>query len=786
MLIGALAFAVLVTGVVRVSRADAPAVRTVDQVVVVPGGPTYDGQVRLPTTLFLPARTPAPAVVLSPGFGQTKDDVAADARALAEHGYVVLTWTMRGFSRFGGAGRIALDAPDAEVRDLRALLDRLSHRRDVVQDGPGDPRVGLVGASYGGGISLQGAAYDRRVDAVVPVITWHSLVSSFLPGGVFKAQYASVFFGGGAAVGCLRFAARVCSVYERVAQTGVAMPRDLALLRLSDPPVSRITAPTLLVQGQDDTLFPLSESLATARALQARGTPVHLAWFDGGHDRPFTRATDREIRALTERWLDRWLRRDPRVGTGPVFQWDRSTGGEGTAGVLPPLGRMTVLPFGGVRAVNNPPGGRPASITSVPGLSSSLAGVTTDLGVDVPGQTAHWDSRALPATRELVGGGTVRAHVRSSTGEAVLFVSVRDLGDGRRGTLPHGQVQPVRLTGVGGAGRDVELALPALTHVFPAGHRVRVTVATTDLAYAGPAAPAAYAVTVHGVALPLVPIAQGHGYGDLARVAGLLLLALLAVVGVLVVRRRRHPLDLGDDHVPPVVLRGLSKTYADGLRAVDGIDLVVERGQVLGLLGPNGSGKTTTLRMLAGLITPTEGEVRLFGRPVTGGADALHRVGFLIEGPGLLPHLTGLQNLELYWTSVADDMSGAYVDEALAIAGLGDAVHRKVRTYSHGMKQRLAIAQAVLGRPDLLVLDEPTDGLDPPQIKEVREVLKRVAAAGRTVLVSSHLLAEVEQTCTHVAVMSRGRMVATGPVDELLRGHRRLEDVFLELVGSAR
>jgi ABC-2 type transport system ATP-binding protein len=780
------ALAVLVTGVVRVATWGPPAVRTTSEVVVVPGGPTYGGQVKLPTTLFLPRRTPAPAVVLSPGFGETKDGLAGQARALARHGYVVLTWTMRGF---GGpdSGRIALDAPDTEVADLHALIDRLAQRRDVVQDGPGDPRVGLVGDSYGGGISLQGAAYDKRVDAVVPVITWNSLATSLVPGGVFKAQYASVFFAGAAGAGCLRFAERVCSAYQRIAQTGTATPDDLALLQRSDAPVAQIAAPTLLVQGQDDTLFPLAESLATARTLAARGTPVHLAWFDGGHDQPFSSATTREIRSLTTSWLDRWLRRDPHVRTGPVFRWDRSTGGEGTARVLPPLTSLTAVEVAGTRTVTNPPGGRPASITSVPGFGALSAG----LGLEIPGQTARWDSAPLASTRELVGVGLVRAHVRSSSGEAVLFVSVRDVAPDGAVRLPHGQVQPVRLTGVGGAGRDVVLQLPALTHVFPAGHRVRVLVATTDLGYAGPSAPASYDVGVSGAVLPLVPIAQGDGYGRLALVAGLLGAALLALLGVLVARRRRHPLDLGDDDAPPVEMRGLAKSYADGFRAVDGIDLVVERGQVLGLLGPNGAGKTTALRMLAGLITPTEGEVRLFGRPVTSGADVLNRVGFFVEGPGLLPHLTGLQNLELYWTSVAPDMSGSYVEEALEIAGLGDAVHRKVKAYSHGMKQRLAIAQAMLGRPDLLVLDEPTNGLDPPQIKEVREVLKRIAATGRTVLVSSHLLAEVEQTCTHVAVMSRGRMLAAGPVEELLTDrsthvHRRLEDVFLELVGATR
>jgi ABC-2 type transport system ATP-binding protein len=133
-----------------------------------------------------------------------------------------------------------------------------------------------------------------------------------------------------------------------------------------------------------------------------------------------------------------------------------------------------------------------------------------------------------------------------------------------------------------------------------------------------------------------------------------------------------------------------------------------------------------------------------------------------------LPHLTGLQNLKAYWRATGRPEADAHFDEALEIAGLGDSVHRKTKNYSHGMRQRLAIAQAMLGLPELLVLDEPTDGLDPPQIAEMRRVLKRYATDGRAVLVSSHLLAEVEQTCTHAVVVNKGRIVASGLVDDIV------------------
>jgi ABC-2 type transport system ATP-binding protein len=169
-----------------------------------------------------------------------------------------------------------------------------------------------------------------------------------------------------------------------------------------------------------------------------------------------------------------------------------------------------------------------------------------------------------------------------------------------------------------------------------------------------------------------------------------------------------------------------------------------------------------------GMTQPTAGEILIFGHRLRPGATVLTRLGALVEGPGFLPHVTGLENLRLYWRSTGRPDEEARFDEALEIAGLADAIHRKVRKYSHGMKQRLAIAQAMLGLPELLVLDEPTDGLDPPQIAEMRRVLRAYATDGRAVLVSSHLLAEVEQTCTHVVVMNKGEVVADGPVEEIV------------------
>jgi ABC-2 type transport system ATP-binding protein len=217
-----------------------------------------------------------------------------------------------------------------------------------------------------------------------------------------------------------------------------------------------------------------------------------------------------------------------------------------------------------------------------------------------------------------------------------------------------------------------------------------------------------------------------------------------------------------------VEIVGLSKRFGAGVLAVDDLSFTVEQGQVCGLLGPNGAGKTTCLRMLLGLIYPSKGETRLFGQRVKPGSEQLRRVGALIESSAFVPHLSGMRNLRLWWEAGGAKWSDADVEPALAIADLGTAIDRKVKTYSQGMRQRLGLARVLLGRPEILVLDEPTNGLDPQEMREVRRLVHRVAEAGSTVLFSSHVLAEVEQICTHAVVMDKGRLVAAGSVADLI------------------
>jgi ABC-2 type transport system ATP-binding protein len=237
---------------------------------------------------------------------------------------------------------------------------------------------------------------------------------------------------------------------------------------------------------------------------------------------------------------------------------------------------------------------------------------------------------------------------------------------------------------------------------------------------------------------------------------------------------RVEPVTAGSTPVPGLAARtrGLRKTYGSTV-AVDRVDLDLPEGAVLGMLGPNGSGKTTTIRMLLGLVRPTEGEVELLGRPLPDGVGlALPHVGALVEGPGFHPFLSGRENLRraaAFEPLLATGSIKQAVEDALERVGLSPAAHRRYRGYSLGMKQRLGLAAALLVPRRLIVLDEPTNGLDPAGTREVRQVISDLHAAGSTVLVSSHLLSEVEATCTHVAVLHRGTVVAQGGLAELLQ-----------------
>jgi ABC-2 type transport system ATP-binding protein len=223
-----------------------------------------------------------------------------------------------------------------------------------------------------------------------------------------------------------------------------------------------------------------------------------------------------------------------------------------------------------------------------------------------------------------------------------------------------------------------------------------------------------------------------------------------------------------DDDAPPLEVRGLVKRYGD-LTAVAGVDLTVRAGDVYGYLGPNGAGKTTSLRMMLGLIAPTEGTVRLFGRDPMATVHALAGVAGFVEAPTFYPYLTARRNLEML---AAYDGGGARdrVQTALQTVELTHRQHDKVGGFSHGMRQRMGIAAALLRDPRLLLLDEPATGLDPGGMRDMRLLIRRLADEGMTVLLSSHLLGEVEELCNRVAIVRSGAIVYEGEIAELKRG----------------
>ena len=799
----------------------------IESFVTLPAGPGQTGEVRLDTSLYLPNAVSAPAIVLAHGFGGSKDDLNRQARRLRDLGYVVLTYSARGFGR--SSGEISLDSIDHEVADARGLISTLAESSRVTKV-DGDPQVAVVGGSYGGALALMVGATDARVDAVAAAITWNNLASALVPNnavaseekrtspaplsdqqpGVFKEAWASQLFGQAtfrSDSACGEFTAELCSLYGHLVAGKELAPDELRLLDRSSPSsvLDGMTAPTLLLQGTRDSLFGLDQADANARQIAAAGAEVKVVWYPGGHDSGNAAASGQgSIEPTIEEFLAAHLGpggSDP--ATAPIQdpQFTYSVPGGATASGQtreatsypgidggPPVSTSKIDIWSRTRTIVNPPGGLPAAITTLPALGAILGALGSSATLSLPqdGQTAWGFSRPLTRSTTLVGSPTFTMTVARAVGDdavegvtiqpedAVLYAALYSVnGDSR--TLVGGTVAPVRVRDVpmDGTPVDVEVALPAAAWQFTASSRVEVWVATTDALYQASPDAAGWRVNVRStLTLPTVPqaaLTESRGVASplaLGSIAAVLLVGIGLLTTFIVRGRRRGIAETrGFPSAPPLVLKGLTKNFRNGQRAVDELSFRVERGQVLGLLHPDA------------------GTAEIFGERVVPGAAVLTRVGTFIEGPGFLPHLSGRRNLELFWAASGRSPADSRIDEAMAIADLGAAIDRPVRGYSQGMRQRLAIAQAMLGMPELLILDEPSNGLDPPQIHALRGVLRRYADSGRTVIVSSHLLGEVEQTCTHVVVMARGRLIAAGTVAELAG---EISEVTLEVTDAER
>ena len=772
--------------------------------------------VRIDTSLFLPERTPAPAILLAHGFGSSKSAVKESAQYFRDNGYVVLTWTARGFGK--STGQISMNSAQGEIADIRKLISYLATRKEVKKESGSDPVVGIVGASYGGAAALLTAAADKRLDAAIADITWNNLNQALFPQssldlsepGPFKKVWTGTFLSlatlQNPALGeCGTLVEQWCSAYKNSVFNGRPSAQEIALLNSVSPSsvLSQISTPTLISHGQSDSLFPLNESLKTFSALSKgdNDLPHSLIWHGGGHDGGINE--DVYLRNQYLNWFEKHLNgKDISI---PAFQFTKTNGSislqdsrvipKNFSSVSTPdaatIERINLLPKPAVMA--HPIGGIPSAISTLPGIGSvgSLAatvasGIAGFSPAFLPSQSGFLESAKLEKPISIVGPSRIKVRITSSTGEATLFFSLVSKSASGAITQPNGIVAPIKISEIPASGREITVELPSVVLDAAIGDTLAIGISTTDQGYELPKSPSLYSITalspLEYSVLQIKPIATG---GSIWLWPSLALLTLLLAIGVLYLRRPRGS-DATREEDFLVQVENLSKVYKDGYKAVENLSFTVSRGQVVGLLGPNGAGKTTTLRMMMGLIFPTEGAIYMDGKAVYPGSPALANLGSFVEGPGFLPHLTGRENLDLYWKSIGRT-GEKYLDEVLTITKLGTALDKKVRSYSQGMRQRLAIAQAMLGMPDLLVLDEPTNGLDPQQIAEMRVVLKEYAKTGRTVIVSSHLLAEVQQTCSHVVLMHRGHLIAFGPMKKILtknRQSRSLEEIFLELIGD--
>jgi predicted acyl esterase len=510
--------------------------------VVVGSGQHCDVVGDLYTPATATAATPAPAILTTNGFGGSKDDQAGIGRFAATNGYVVLSYSGLGF---GGSGcRITLDDPDWDGRAASQLVSFLGGLDHVRHDAPGDPRVGMVGGSYGGEIQFAAASVDPRVDTIIPMITWHDLAYSLAPNnatpattpGAVKITWGLLFVFEGAlvenitnpdpgrAIGCPNFPTDVCTGLLAAGVLGYPTPETTAFLRHASVATyaDRVRVPTLLIQGQKDTLFNLNEAAATYDALRAQGTEVSMIWQSWGHsgspapgeiDLSNPDPASQYVTGRIMAWFDHYLKDLP-TDTGPRFAYYRdwipytgnATPAYASSPTFPVGAAQEVALTGGAQTFLTPPAGVPTSLSPFDAISGPA------LDLNLPGTFASWSTAALTDPLDVAGAPALELRLNAPTaaltsglgpaGQLVLFPKLYDVAPDGSASLINQLVSPVR---VADPTRPVDVTMPAIVHRFAPGHQVRLVVASGDLNYRGGLAAAPVTVTGRTLTLPVVP-----------------------------------------------------------------------------------------------------------------------------------------------------------------------------------------------------------------------------------------------------------------------------------------
>jgi predicted acyl esterase len=531
-------------------------------------GPNNDVHCNVVGDLYVPtsssAVNPVPAVLTTNGFGGSKADQAPLAKYLAPRGYVVLSYSGLGF---GGSGcNIELDDPDWDGKAASQLISFLGRQPEIVKDGPDDPRVGMIGGSYGGGVQFSTASIDRRLDTIVPVITWNDLAYSLAPNnnganfvhtdsppGVLKHQWTELFFADGLTQpvsnpsstpvppsSCPGFDPRVCQANAESAAAGYPTPDTISLLRHASM-VSfshNVRIPTMLMQGEGDSLFTINEAVANYNELRSNHVPVKLVMQSWGHSNStpapgevsYTSTANGYETLLIQSWFDRYLKHKP-VSTGPQVEYfrdwvnyNRSGSAEPAYGTAPswPVGHDLSLYLSGDGSLEpsankvvagsqtfvNPPNGEPASYSETSAVQT-MSPFSQLPPTDPPGTFASFTTAPLSGAVDSVGVPVVSFHLSdpaasgvNAATEPVLFGKIYDVAASGSKTLVERLVAPIRADPSG----NVVMTLPGIVHRYGAGDRLQLVLAATDQAYVGSRVPDTLTITVdrqHPTALKL-------------------------------------------------------------------------------------------------------------------------------------------------------------------------------------------------------------------------------------------------------------------------------------------